>query len=293
MRHREDVGKAARSGPRRAGLAAIFAAAVLALGAIPSAPAQAAPVLAIKPLTWNVIGLDSNAPATGPDLLPVGARVCNTRDATATGVAAQMLWDSANAYIDVDGLSTIPPGDLAPAYFHVRVTRDANASETTRKFRIEASATGVATISTPANRELYVERLISQNRNSVVSITSPAIDRPGHATVLVGRTYTFTVTAKTATGGYEQMETFETFPSPMFRIIDVDATYAQPTGATNDRVYADACGWDDEIGPSAPTGTYRSCVGPESTPTARRAGARSSSRTRSSRPARDRAPCGR
>lgn len=81
------------------------------------------------------------------------------------------------------------------------MTRDANAFETTRKFRIEACATGVATISTPANRELYVERLISQNRNSVLSITSPAIDRPGHATVLVGRTYTFTVTAKTATSG--------------------------------------------------------------------------------------------
>ncbi len=39
--------------------------------------AQAAGIT-VTPITWDVVGLDSNAPATGPDVFPVGARVCNT-----------------------------------------------------------------------------------------------------------------------------------------------------------------------------------------------------------------------
>ena len=245
----------------------------LTLVTVPSRPATAAPVLTIEPLTWNVIGLDSNAPASGPDLFPVGARVCNTGDAPAADTTSEFVWDSANAHVTIEGVSSIAHGDLAAgacadAYFHVRVTKTAAAYDTTRRFHISARATGVSDVSTPTPRELYVEKLISQNRNAVLSIASSAIDRPAvgtapaHATVVIGRTYTFTLTAKTATGGYEQLETFQTFPSPMFRIVDVDATYAQPTGATNDSVYADACGWDNVIGPRPSAGTYLSCKGP-------------------------------
>ena len=254
-------------------MAGLLTVLVLALVAIPTS-AHAAPVLTIEPLTWNVIGLDSNAPATGPDLFPVGARVCNTGDAVAPAVSAQMVWDTANTNINIDGVSTITSGDLAPGlcadeYFHVRVTKNAAAFNTTRGYHITATATGVGSVSTPTPRELYVEKLISQNRNSVLSTTSSAIDQaatpsaPAHATVFLGHVYTFTVNAKTATGGYEQLETFATFPSPMFRILDVDATYAQPSGATNDSVYADACGWDNVIGPRPSAGTYLACKGPE------------------------------
>src|SRR5687767_14370757 len=62
-------------GSRRRRVLTVLLGAALALVAIPSTPAQAAPVLTITPLTWNVIGLDSNRPATGPDTFPVGARV--------------------------------------------------------------------------------------------------------------------------------------------------------------------------------------------------------------------------
>jgi hypothetical protein len=257
------------TGQGRARVLVALAVLALALVTIPSSPADAAPVLTVTPLSWNVIGLDSNSPATGPDLFPVAARVCNTGDAVATAVSSQIVWDSANAYVNVDGLTTIAAGDLAAgactdAYFHVRVTKTSLAFDTTRRFHITAGATGISAVSTPTPRELYVEHLISQNRNSVLSVTSSAIDQPAvgttpaHATVFIGHTYTFTVTAKTATGGYEQMETFDTFPSPMFRIVGVQATYAQPSGATNDSVYADACGWDNVIG----SGTYRDCKGP-------------------------------
>ena len=43
--------------------------------------ATAAPVLEIRPISWNIIGLDSNSPASGPYRFPIGARVCNTGDA--------------------------------------------------------------------------------------------------------------------------------------------------------------------------------------------------------------------
>ncbi|MDQ1372828.1 MAG: hypothetical protein QOJ09_166, partial [Actinomycetota bacterium] len=271
MRQRwQAAGARGGSGSRRARAVGTLAVLALALVAIPSAPAQAAPALTITPLGWNIIGLDSNKPAVGPSLFPVGARVCNTGDAVAPTVSSQFVWDTANAFVNVEGLSTIASGDLAAgactdAYFHIRVTKTSSAYDTTRGFHVTASAGGVAAVSTPTPRELYVEHLISQNRNSVQSITSPAIDQPatastrGHATVFVGHVYSFTVTAKTAPGGYEQLATFDTFPSPMFRILSVNSTYAQPTGATNDSVYADACGWDNVIG----SGTYRDCKGPE------------------------------
>jgi hypothetical protein len=44
----------------------------------PQINASAAAMLTITPLTWNVIGLDSNAASVGPNDFPVGARVCNT-----------------------------------------------------------------------------------------------------------------------------------------------------------------------------------------------------------------------
>jgi len=62
--------------------------------------AQAAANLTITPLTWNVIGLDSNNVNVGPNNFPVGARVCNTGDAAATNVTATFAWDSSNTYIN-------------------------------------------------------------------------------------------------------------------------------------------------------------------------------------------------
>ena len=51
-----------------------------------AAPVHAAANLTIAPLTWNVIGLDSNNVHVGPDSFPVGARVCNVGNASATNV---------------------------------------------------------------------------------------------------------------------------------------------------------------------------------------------------------------
>ncbi|MBI3536691.1 MAG: hypothetical protein HY070_03890, partial [Chloroflexi bacterium] len=234
-------------------VAGIFTALLLQ----PAARVAAAPVLTITPITWNVIGLDSNNVAVGPDTFMVGARVCNTGDATASSVVSNFIFDSANAFINLNGASTLSLASLAAGactdfYYNIVVTRNSSAYDTTRGYHITATATGLGTVSTPTPRELYIEHLVSQNRNSVTAISGPT-------TVIVGQTYSYTVNSQTSINGYEQLESFLNFPNIIFQLLSVSATYTAPAGATNDKIYADACGWDNN--PSS--GTYRSCIGPE------------------------------
>src|SRR5207249_1634098 len=102
------------------------------------------------------------------------------------------------------------------------------------------------------NRQIFCEDLISQKRNGIAGLTGPGV-------VLVGGTYTYLLHSTTATGGYEQMETFIGFPSSGIRTLNIFAAYTVPTGATNDTVYADACGWQNDTNAGA---AYNSCVGP-------------------------------
>ncbi|HEY0080341.1 MAG TPA: hypothetical protein VGB73_17155 [Pyrinomonadaceae bacterium] len=210
----------------------------------------------ITPVTWDVIGLDSNRVTDGPDTFQVGARVCNTGATQVTNVVSTFTWDSANAYINLNGSNTVLARSLAAGacvdfYYPVKVTRTALAYGTARRYHITASADSTAAVSTPTPRQLYVEQLLSQARNTVVSITGPT-------TVYVGQTYTYTLTASTATQGYEQLEAFLDLSNVIFQVQTISTTYTAPAGATNNKFYADACGWNSD--PLSPT--YRSCVGP-------------------------------
>jgi hypothetical protein len=216
----------------------------------------AQPSLKITSLTWNVIGLDSNKVSEGPNTFVVGARVENTGDATATNVVSNFVWDTTNSYINVSGSSTLsesslPSGEYVDCYYNVVVTRDSNAYDTVRGYHITATADGLGTVSTPTPRELYVEHLISQNRNTVNNITGPT-------TVYVGQTYQYILDSSTTPNGYNQLESFLDFPNSIFKVTSTDVTYTSPPGATNDKPYANACGWDND--PTSPT--YRSCTGP-------------------------------
>jgi len=253
--------------PRRF-LVSSVAAMLMALTAIQAGPASAAAALTIRPITWNVLGLDSNKVADGPDTFPVGASVCNTGDAAATNVVTTLVWDTANIYVNVFGPSTITFSSLAASscsdsYFEVVVTRNSSAYNTTRRYHITAAADGLSAISTPTPRELFIEHLVSQNRNSVQAITGPGgIGDPPASTVYVGGTYTYKLFSSTATGGYEQLESFINLPNTVFQILSVSQTYSTPPGATNNTVYGDACGWNNV--PGSPT--YRSCIGPVNYP---------------------------
>ncbi|OLD26260.1 MAG: hypothetical protein AUJ04_06305 [Acidobacteria bacterium 13_1_40CM_3_55_6] len=212
--------------------------------------------LTVTPVSWNVVGLDSNNPTIGPDTFQIGARVCNTGGTTVSNVVGDFIWDSTNAFINLSGastlnLSSLNAGACTDFYYPVTITRSSLAYNATRSYHIAVSATGISTITTPTPREIYVEKIISQNRNSVQSIVGPT-------TVYVGQTYTYTVNATTATQGYEQLEAFLNLSNVIFQVQAIATTYTSPPAATNDKFYADACGWDN----NPLSATYRSCIGP-------------------------------
>src|SRR6266404_230843 len=212
--------------------------------------------LTVTPTSWNVVGLDSNNTSTGPNTFEIGARVCKTGGTAVSNIVGNFVWDSSNSYLNLSGtspltVSSLNAGACIDLYYPVTVTRTASAYDATRRYHITVSATGVSTISTPTPRELYVEHLISQNRNSVQSIVGPT-------TVYVGQTYNYTVNASTATQGYAQLEAFLNLSNVIFQVLTISSTYTSPAGGTNDKFYADACGWDN----NPLSGTYRSCIGP-------------------------------
>jgi uncharacterized repeat protein (TIGR01451 family) len=216
--------------------------------------------LTVTPTTWNVIGLDSNRVTDGPDTFQIGARVCNTGSAAVTNVVGTFVWDSTNTFINLSGASsvtvkTLAAGACVDLYFPVTVTRTSSAYDTARRYHITVQGDGVATVSTPTPRELYVEHLISQGRNTVSSISGPT-------SVFVGQTYNYTVSASTATQGYEQLECFLNLSNVVFLVQSISTTYTAPSGATNNKFYADGCGWEN----NPLSSNYRSCVGPNNYP---------------------------
>ncbi|HEX7317416.1 MAG TPA: hypothetical protein VF297_26185 [Pyrinomonadaceae bacterium] len=216
--------------------------------------------LTIRTVTWDIIGLDSNNPSVGPNSFQVGSRVCNTSGTTLNNVVGNFFWDSTNIYVNLSGSATgrarfLASGACVDFYYPVAVTRTSAAYNTTRRYHMTASADAVAAVSTPTPRELYVEKLISQGRNTVTSITGPS-------SVTVGGVYQYTLIASTATQGYEQLEAFLDLPNVVFQVVSIQTSYSAPSGATNDKFYADACGWNSVPG----TSNYRDCIGPNNWP---------------------------
>ncbi len=230
-------------------------------------------VITATPLTWNVIGLDSNNPATGPNRFPVGARICNTGTAATGVVNAAFVWDSANIYIGLRSgslssvsVGPISAGNCADAYFEAEVDKTSGSTpfNTSRKYHVTAvDALSGSAASTAAGRELYVEHLISQNRNGIdaVKLNGTAVPAGAAMTLVVGNTYTIELDAHTATQGYNQLEGFINFPNTIFQTLAVSTTYTANTSAyvtsPNDKMYANACLWDEDL--NSPN--YRSCIG--------------------------------
>ncbi len=226
--------------------------------------------LSVTPNTWDSIGLRGNTSGLpeSPNMFPVGAEVCNTSGSDLNDVSATFVWDSANPYIGLNNGATIPvgplpAGDCTDVYYTVSIAKDANAWFTSRAYHIELTATG-ASGQTPAGRQLFVEKLVEQNRNTTEAISGPGgcngdftVCDPPPTNLVLGGTYTYKLYANTATA-YEQLEAFLTFPGSIFRVKEVLSEYEIPAGGMVDGAYADACGWD----PDPASGTYMSCTGP-------------------------------
>ena len=254
---------------RRGLLAAMAGLALVRLVGEPRFVASALPILTVAPITWNVVGLDSNDVNVGPNNFPVGARVCNSGTTAATNVVADFVWDSADAYIDLRagsqdpiGLAGLAAGACGDFYFEVTVTRDAAAYDNTRRFHIEVASDQTGPIGTPSPREIYVEHLISQSRNATTDVRLDGVSIPAGGTMalVVGNSYTIELIGQTATNGYEQIETFVNFPNTIFRVDSVVATYSANGGTdpqAASKLYADGCGWVND--PNSPN--YRACSG--------------------------------
>jgi uncharacterized repeat protein (TIGR01451 family) len=232
----------------------------------PLRPAQAAVTLSIEPITWNVVGLDSKDVNAGPNQFPVGARVCNLGDTAATGLVSSFAWDSADPYINLrpgslssHSRASLAAGECVDFYYEVEISRDPAAYDRTRRYRISVNSSEFGPVSTPTRREIYVERLVSQNRNSVldVKLDGLSIGAGGMMALVVGETYDIQLDAATASSGYNQLETFITLPNTVFRINSVTSTYsATSLPSPHDSLYADSCGWEDH-----PLSlNYRSCL---------------------------------
>ncbi len=262
-------------------VASLFTAIIILIVSLvqPQMPASADALLTVNPITWNIVGLDSNNVNVGPNDFPVGMQVCNTTGGALTGITATLSWTSANANINIRpgssssltlaSLSAVSPGNCADFYFEVEVTRTAAAFNTARRYVVNVTATDstLASISgaSPTPREIYVEHLISQSRNGINTIKMSTTGEAGSFTsygsgstlnLMVGNTYWIMLDGFTATNGYNQLESFINLPNTIFQVLSVASTYtAGPPSTTS--LYADSCTWDSI--PISPT--YKSCIG--------------------------------
>jgi uncharacterized repeat protein (TIGR01451 family) len=256
------VGKTKKNGVN---VKQIFLLQIIILGLIFLISAYAS-ALTITPNAWNVIGLDSNSPASGPNRFPVGAKICGgTPGANET---VTFNWDTGGTdngtyiYLRPGSLSTINvtygADGCADAYFEVEVARNASAYGKTRRYYITAGS-----VSTPRPRELYVEYLISQSRNYITDVKLNGVSIPagGSMNLFVGNTYTIQLYGGTAPQGYNQFEEFINFPNTIFQILSVSTDYSannSPYVSTTGHkyIYADACQWEND--PNSPN--YLSCL---------------------------------
>jgi len=232
----------------------------MAIGAVvlPSVAANAATdSLTIESIEWNVVGVGSTASnaTTSPYQYAVGADVCNISAVAVTDVALSWNWLTANANISIDGsltktVASIAAGECVKRWWTVELTRSSASWNAKRSYTITASAFDVNPVTTPLNREIYVEKFIAQSRNGVDSLAGPT-------NVFVGQTVQYTMTGHTSTG-YSQLYTGTVLDGSIFEVLSVASSFTNP-GGTSDEFYTNACGWESNT--TSPD--YRSCVGPE------------------------------
>ena len=235
--------------------------------------AKASPNLTITPITWNIVGLDSNDVNVGPNKFPVGVRVCNAGTTAATNVTSAFIWDTSDPYITLspgtlsdfnsNKIPSVAAGACTDFYYEVVVTRNAAAYKHARRYHITAAADTLGTISTPRPREIYVEYLISQGRNNIKDLKLNNVSVPASGTIVfeVGKTYNLTLVSSTVTGGSEQIESFINLPNTIFQILSVSTSYTADSSPLvsnpDDKLYGNGCNWEND--PNSPN--YRSCLG--------------------------------
>ncbi len=241
--------------------------------------------LSVTPITWDVVGLDSNRPLTsGPELFPVGAEVCSA--VATTNVDVDFVWSDGNGsgwdfgtghpYINLRpgsltslNFASIGAGECVDAYFELKLNRSAAAFGQSREYVIQASD-GVESASSPSPRAIHVEYLVSQNRNTTSQIRYGQqqdqsdwviLGDGGSINLAIDQTYFIELTTQTSTA-YEELQSFVTLSNTIFQVMSVSTTYSELTAppsrvpVPNPRLWADGCLWDSDL--DSPN--YLSCL---------------------------------
>lgn len=240
---------------RRILFTALFVAPSLLIGG----PAWAATTLSAEIVSWQGIGLDSNAEATSePELFMVQAQITNTGGEAATDVQATLTLVPPDcggvpcvtlASSPTYTISSIAPGAKADAFWTVRIAKTSLADNTITPITVTVTAanaptitatqaprTGLCTPDTPGNI-LLVEELLSQSRNFVRSYTvSPGTQLPdGSWEVVRGSTFTVTVLAHTATD-YQEISV-PAIVDPSGTITPREVSFTYENGTVDDDIY--------------------------------------------------------
>lgn len=257
---------------------------------LPAQPARAAAALTITPMNWDVIGLDSNKPQTAGLINKFVQRfkVCNVDSAvTADSVKTTWTWVAGGSTrinlvngTNTDGGATdrttvgnLAPGACAITSYNLIVdtgprSQSFPATPNTRPYTVGVSTTTAGFSATTAlNRRLYVQKLVSQSRNAIVSTTWSSMTDGTNpcssataCSVHENEKYRVTMIGKTSTG-YLQTEQILNIPDNVFEVLSIKTTFGIP-GVTINSEYADACGWA-----APPTTTSPgSCIGPPGIP---------------------------
>jgi len=141
----------------------------------------------------------------GPNQTIIQFRVTNPDLVnTAHAVTATFAWTSANIYINlapgetaIKNIGDIAPGQTKDVFYLVEITRNAAAYFTTRNYQVTIAGSDTPTY-TPTG-SIYVEKLLSQNRNDITGI----MVSPPNPTV--GSTFTVTVTSTTGSPNYPDL----------------------------------------------------------------------------------------
>ncbi|MBC7118985.1 MAG: DUF11 domain-containing protein, partial [Methanobacteriaceae archaeon] len=182
--------------------------------------------------SWDTIGLDSNNVIVGPNQYLVQIRVTNNALTTANNVTANFAWTTTNPYINLapnenatKNLGNIPPGATVDAFYLIEITRTTAAYTTSRNYTVTVAGTNTGTPDTITG-SLYVQKLISQNRNQVDSITV------SNTTPTIGDTIKVTVVSRTASPTYNTVNLPLTNYNPnILQPLNVTITYG--TNTTN------------------------------------------------------------
>lgn len=221
----------------------------------PQYSTNAAAILTVEPLTWNIIGLDEENVNNGSNQSTVGVRVCNTGDSPANNVRSIFTWDSVNPLITLSSNSSqttasIPSQSCQDFYYNIFVSRDVQSINTSRRYHVTVEADNISPISTPTPREIFV---VAYNNSQDIILGKIS----GPTNVTVGETVQYKLQYSTIPV-FQQLMHFINFPSDRFRIRSIAVSYLIPTNGTNNTVYADACGWDD----NPDSLNYMTCAGP-------------------------------